>query len=119
LCLQVVALGPAHPETLAVRHCRAVEAREICSRDISGRHPENGPVYAGDKCLLIPPSSKLSGMFCCLPKEFRNLLSQRRSWIAFYFACGTADPSCVASLGLYVGEQRLLWLKWCRERSHL
>jgi hypothetical protein len=47
-CPQVVALGPAHPETLAVRHCEAVEVKEICSRDISGRHPEHGPVYGDD-----------------------------------------------------------------------
>jgi hypothetical protein len=28
---------------------------------------------------LIPPSPKLSSMSCCLPKEFRNLLSQHTS----------------------------------------
>ena len=77
LRLQIVALGPAHPETLTVRHRGAVETREICTRDISGRHPADGPVYTGDKCLLIPPSPKLSDMSCCLPKEFRNLLSQQ------------------------------------------
>jgi hypothetical protein len=39
---------------LAVRHCGAVGVEEICSRDISGRRPENGLLYAGDKCFFDP-----------------------------------------------------------------